>query len=190
MTVPLFAHQQELLERTWDAPAWAVFFSTGVGKTCPTIHTAARLFGDRRIDGAIVIAPNGVHRAWVEDEIPKHCPTPWAGLDWHSSRAKGQDRELDRLIATPLGVKLPWLAVTYDAVITPRGRKAVLDFLARFRRAFLVVDESSRVKNPSAQRTKKVAALRQALPVCADPQRHARNAGSNGALRSAPAARG
>ena len=164
MTVELFKHQRDLLDRTWDLPAWAVFFGTGVGKSAPTIHTAARLFDRQRIDGAIVIAPNGVHRAWIEDEIPKHCPFPWAGLDWHSSRAKAQDRELVGLIAQPLGKKLPWLAVTYDAVITPRGRKAVLDFLARFRRVIFIVDESSRVKNPSAMRTKKVAALRRLCP--------------------------
>ena len=158
MSVALFPHQQELLDRTWDLPAWAVFYGTGVGKSCPMIHTAARLFGEGKIDGAIVIAPNGVHRAWVEDEIPKHCPVPWRALDWHSSRGKGQDRELEELCRQRAG--LPWLAITYDAAITPRGRQAVLDFLARYRRALLVVDESSRVKNPSATRTKKVAALR------------------------------
>ena len=29
MTVPLFPHQQELLDRTWELPAWAVFYGTG-----------------------------------------------------------------------------------------------------------------------------------------------------------------
>lgn len=160
MTVEDFPHQRELLDCTWELPAWAIFFSTGVGKTRPTIRTAARLFDHQRIGAVIVIAPNGVHRAWVEDEIPKHCPLPWASLDWHSSRAKAQDRELAALIAQPLGKKLPWLAITYDGVITPRGRQAVIDFIARFRRPLLVVDESTRIKNPSAVRTKKVMALR------------------------------
>jgi SNF2 family DNA or RNA helicase len=156
---PLFRHQQELLDRTWELPAWAVFFQTGVGKTAPTIHTAARLYQAQRIDGAIVVAPNMVHRNWITDEIPKHSSIVWRGLDWHSSRAKAQDRVLARLLETPVGV-LPWLAITYDGLITPRGRKAVLDFLARFPRAFLVADEGSRIKNPEAVRTKKVAALR------------------------------
>lgn len=155
----LFPHQQELLDRTWELPAWAVFFQTGCGKTAPTIHTASRLYRAQRIDGAIVVAPNMVHRNWITDEIPKHSPIVWRGLDWHNSRAKAQDRALVRLLETPRGV-LPWLAITYDGLITPRGRKAVLDFLARFARVILVADEGSRIKNPEALRTKKVAALR------------------------------
>lgn len=155
----LFRHQQELLDRTWELPAWAIFFQTGVGKTAPTIHTAARLYRSQRIDGAIVVAPNMVHRNWITDEIPKHSPVAWCGLDWHSSRAKAQDRAFTRLLETPRGM-LPWFAITYDGLVTPRGRKAVLDFLARFARVILVADEGSRIKNPEALRTKKVAALR------------------------------
>jgi hypothetical protein len=156
----LFPHQQELLDQTWELPAWAVFFQTGCGKTAPTIHTAARLFQVGRIDGVIVIAPNMVHRNWITDEIPKHSPIAWRGLDWHSARAKGQDRAFGQLLETKRGTELPWLAITYDGLLTPRGRQAVLDFKARFPRILLVIDESSRVKNPEAQRTKKVAALR------------------------------
>lgn len=178
---PLFRHQQELLDKTWELPAWAIFFQTGCGKTAPTIHTAARLFEAKRIDAAIVVAPNMVHRNWITDEIPKHSPINWRGLDWHSSRAKAQDRALARLLETPRDI-LPWLAITYDGLITPRGRKAAIDFLTRFSQAdasvvargekavleflarrprvLLVADEGSRIKNPEAQRTKKVAALR------------------------------
>jgi SNF2 family DNA or RNA helicase len=156
---PLFRHQQELLDQTWELPAWAIFFQTGVGKSAPTIHTTARLHQARRIDGAIIIAPNMVHRNWITDEIPRHSPIIWRGLDWHSSRAKSQDRALESLLETPRDT-LPWLAITYDGLITPRGRKAVLDFLGRFPRTMLIIDEGSRVKNPEALRTKKVAALR------------------------------
>ena len=156
---PLFRHQQELVDRTWEERAWAIFFQTGVGKTAPTIHIAARLYRADRIEGAIVVAPNMVHRNWISDEIPLHSPIVWRGLDWHSSRAKAQDRALAQLLETPKG-SLPWLAITYDGLITPRGRKAVLDFLKCFPRVMLIADEGSRLKNPAALRTKKVAALR------------------------------
>jgi len=135
-------------------------FPTGnCGKTAPTIHTAARLHQAGRINGAIVVAPNMVHRNWITEEIPLHSPVSWRGLDWHSSRAKAQDRAFAQLLETPKE-ELPWLAITYDGLITPRGRKAVLDFLARFARPMLIADEGSRIKNPEAIRTKKVAALR------------------------------
>ena len=156
----LFTHQRELLDSTWEMPAYAVFYQTGCGKTAPTIHTVSQLFADRRIDGAIVVAPNMVHRNWISDEIPMHSPIAWQGLDWHASRGKAQDRAVAQLLTTPRGSDLPWLTITYDGLLTPRGRQVVIDFMQKFPRIFFVVDESIRVKNPEAKRTKKVAALR------------------------------
>jgi hypothetical protein len=154
---PLFKHQQKLFDETWELPSWAYFLETGAGKSAPAIHTAVRLFELARIDTVIVVAPGGVHRNWITDEVPLHCAIPWRGLDWHSSRAKAQDRAHAALCAaTPLR----WFAISYDALVTPRGRKAVLALITGHK-FLLIVDEGSRVKNPTAERTKKVSALRQ-----------------------------
>lgn len=158
---PLFRHQQELLDRTWELPAWAIFFEMGVGKTAPTIHTADRLWRAGRLDGVVVVAPNNVHRNWITDELPKHSPTTWRGLDWHSSRGRAQDEALKRLVApTTDRAPIAWLAITFEGLLTPRGRKAVLDFIDRYKRFMIVVDEASRIKTVDAERTKKCAALR------------------------------
>jgi SNF2 family DNA or RNA helicase len=155
---PLFKHQSELLERTRDERAWAIFWMTGTGKTCPTIRTAVHLFERGAIDRVVVVAPNMVHRNWISEEVPRHCPIQWSGLDWHSSRAKAQDRALEKLRTEP-AEHLRWFAISFDALITPRGRQAVLDFVTA-KNFLLVIDEGSRVKSPTAVRTKKVAALR------------------------------
>lgn len=176
---PLFRHQQELLDKTCDEVAWAVLFEQGLGKSAPVIRTAEHLYRQDRIDGVIVVAPNGVHRNWVSDELPKHAGISWRGLDWHSDRAKGQDKALERLLAATPGrrTELAWLTITYEGMMTPRGRDALLRFStgeldqkgrpvptgwkARYPRFLLVIDEGSKVRNPEAKRTKKVAALRQ-----------------------------
>ena len=160
---PLFRHQQELFDKTCDQLAWAVFFEQGLGKTAPTIRTIEHLYQADRIDAVVVVAPNGVHRNWISDELPKHAGMPWRGLDWHSDRGKGQDKALERLLASTSGARteLAYFAITYDAVLTPRGRAAALKFKDRFPRFLLVIDEASKVRNPEALRTKKVAALRQ-----------------------------
>jgi hypothetical protein len=160
---PLFRHQQEMFDLTRDAIAWAVLFEQGLGKTAPTIRTVEHLYRENRIDGAIVVAPNGVHRNWVSDELPRHSGLPWRGMDWHSDRGKGQDKALERLLgATPdRRTELAWFAITYDALLTPRGRAAVLKCKERYPRFLFVIDEASKVRNPEALRTKKVAALRQ-----------------------------
>src|SRR5680860_1751852 len=160
---PLFPHQQELFDKTCDQIAWAILFEQGLGKTAPTIRTIEHLYRADRIDAVVIVAPNGVHRNWISDELPKHSGMPWRGLDWHSDRAKGQDKALERLLAPTPGrrTELAYFAITYDAVLTPRGRAAVLKFKDRFPRFLLVIDEASKVRNPEALRTKKVAALRQ-----------------------------
>ena len=160
---PLFRHQQELFDNTCDQIAWAILFEQGLGKTAPTIRTIEHLYRTNRIDAAVIVAPNGVHRNWVSDELPRHSGMPWRGFDWHSDRAKGQDKALERLLAPTSGrrTELAYFAITYDAVLTPRGRAAVLKFKDRFPRFMLVIDEASKVRNPEAIRTKKVAALRQ-----------------------------
>ena len=159
---PLFRHQQELFDRTRDEIAWAVLFEQGLGKSAPTIRTVEHLYRQGRIDAAVIVAPNGVHRNWMSDELPRHAGLPYRALDWHSDRAKGQDKSLERLLAaSDRRVELAWFAITYDAILTPRGRAAVLKFKDRFPRFLLVIDEASKVRNPEAHRTKKVAALRQ-----------------------------
>jgi SNF2-related domain/Helicase conserved C-terminal domain len=178
---PLFKHQQSLYDQTRDAAAWGVLFEQGLGKTAPTIRTAEHLFQRDQIDGVVVVAPNGVHRNWISDELPAHAGVPWRGLDWHSDRGKGQDRALDRLTGPSSGAKeLAWLAITYEGMITPRGRAALIAFAVgdldakgrrvpmgrkpRYPRCMLVIDEGSKVRNPESQRTKKVAALRAFTP--------------------------
>ena len=175
---PLFRHQQELFDKTRDQLAWAYFLEQGLGKTAPAIRTIEHLYRTNKIDGVIIVAPNGVHRNWVSDELPKHSSLPYRALDWHSDRGKGQDRALERFLAPTPGrrTELAYFAITYDAMLTPRGRSALLDFAtgeldnkgrpkvggkpARFPRFLFVIDEASKVRNPEAQRTKKVDALR------------------------------
>lgn len=176
---PLFRHQQELFDKTCTALAWAVLFEQGLGKSAPTIRTAEHLYRLDLIDAVIVVAPNGVHRNWISDELPRHAGMPWRGLDWHSDRGKGQDRAVERLIAPTPGrrTEIAWLAITYEGMLTPRGRSVLLSFgigeidkrgkrvptgtKARFPRFLIVIDEASKVRNPEATRTKKVAALRE-----------------------------
>ena len=175
---PLFRHQQDLFDKTRDEFAWAFLLEQGLGKSPPTIRTAEHLYRADKIDAVIVVAPNGVHRNWVSDELTKHAGMPYRALDWHSDRAKGQDKALERLLALTPGrrTELAWLSITYEGFMTPRGRAAVLAFAigeldkngrraqggkpARFPRFLLVIDEASKVRNPEALRTKKVASLR------------------------------
>lgn len=161
-----FEHQAALFKDTARANAYGLFWEQGCGKTKPTIDTAALLFEDGEIDALLVVAPNGVHRNWITDELPLHMP------DRVAARMRSAYLETDKLGTTPTGIKragqvamdalmthkgLSVLTVSYDSFITPKGK----DFLGKFMRArkvMMVVDESQGIKNPVAIRTKTLMA--------------------------------
>lgn len=151
-----FSHQRELYERTRELNRYALFWEQGTGKTKPTIDTAAWLHMQGKIDGLLVLAPNGVHRNWVSDEIPAHMPdcVSYSAHTYHSSKAgnKAHKDACKRLLEVP---GLAVLAMSYDAAVTKDGSKLLEAFLAK-RKCLYVLDEATRIKNPSAKRTKAV----------------------------------
>ncbi len=160
-----FPHQTELVERTERERAWAIFWQMGVAKSRPTIETMVRRYLRHEVDGVIVVAPNGVHRNWPSDELPRHCRIPWIALDWHSTHAGSKDqRQAEDALCGAAGSRpeprdtapMPWLAITYEGLLTSSGIAMARRFAGRFRRYGFVVDESSRIKNPSARRSKQV----------------------------------
>jgi SNF2 family DNA or RNA helicase len=156
-----FSHQLEAFERTRDMAATAIFWEQGTGKTKLIIDTACWLYERGEIDALIVVAPNGVHRNWLTDELPTHTPkrlqasilghayqTGKAGTKWH--------KNICNMILEYKG-GLSILCLTYDAVMTDPGRNLLWSMLSK-RKVLYVADEAHRIKEPSAKRTKRVVA--------------------------------
>jgi SNF2 family DNA or RNA helicase len=156
-TIP-FKHQEEFFERTRDLTSHAVFWEQGTGKTKVTIDTVAWNYLLGKINGVLIIAPSGVHSNWILDELPAHLPKEVAMVSRtmiYRNKSSGtvyHRKELAQIVKAP---GLAWLAMNYDAFITQAGRQAAWDFL-RERKVFYVLDESSRVKTPSAKRTRTI----------------------------------
>lgn len=153
-----FRHQKEWWEKTRDAHAYAILWEQGTGKSKLTVDTAGWLWTRGEIDTLVVIAPNGVHRNWIVNEVPTHLPESieWQGVCWHSHKAAnaGFKTEAREALHTK---KLLVVAMSYDAVMTKLGD----DYLAKVlegRKCLLVLDESARIKNPKAKRTIRVLA--------------------------------
>ncbi|MFA5512205.1 MAG: DEAD/DEAH box helicase [Candidatus Kapaibacterium sp.] len=153
-----FNHQREEWERSREEEARAIFWEQGTGKSKLTIDTACWLWMRGLIDGVLVVAPNGVHRNWVEKEIPDHVPdpimrhirafhyqSPKADTKWHKQAVK----------ATIEHKGFAWLTISYDAFVTASGKRALIDFFDR-RRLLYVLDEAHYIKSPDAERTKSI----------------------------------
>jgi SNF2 family DNA or RNA helicase len=69
-----FAHQKKYLEQFWKRPVAALFADMGTGKSFMVINNLAMLYDVGKINSALIIAPKGVYRNWVDEELPKHLP--------------------------------------------------------------------------------------------------------------------
>lgn len=151
-------HQTTGLQRLAAAPEYyALGAEQGTGKTWMLLADAERQFTSGRITGVLIIAPKGVHVNWVRREIPRHLSAPHRAEFWLSGAGKRHTRRLERLLSTEPGT-LAIAAMNVDAVNTKGGHDYALRFLRLFR-TMLIVDESQRIKNPAAKRTRKVLGL-------------------------------
>ena len=69
--IKLFRHQEVALQKYKDSSEIPLFFDPGCGKTLTALSIAANKFQRGLIDALLVIAPNGVHKQWATEELPK-----------------------------------------------------------------------------------------------------------------------
>lgn len=154
------AHQWQGLLETASSTAAGILYEQGCGKTKVAIDTAAMWWEAGEIDAVLVVAPSGVQRNWLTDEIPIHLPDRVAERsEFHiykpaSALTKWHSRRCESLLKTK---RLAWLFISYDAFMTERGKKFCKRFLTQ-RRVFYILDESHYIKTPAAKRTRTIVA--------------------------------
>lgn len=156
-----FSHQEKEAREHGADKARAVFWEQGTGKSKYLIDNAGVLYCENEIGGLFLLAPNGLHRNFCRREIPKHLPDDIAEkakvLYWQSDKAttKWHQEEGRELLAHRDGLKV--LAMSYDSIMTDIGKKLAKEFLVG-NKCLYACDESPRIKNPDAARTKRVLA--------------------------------
>ena len=150
-----FDHQRKYLERFWKRPVAALFADMGTGKSFMVINNIAMLYDVGKINSALVIAPKGVYRNWVDQELPKHLPEHIISRTalWTPSPRKAEKAELDNLWEVTEDLKI--LVMNVEALSTAKGMEYAKRF-AMFTKCFMVIDESTTIKTPTAKRAKNV----------------------------------
>lgn len=157
---PPFSHQSSLFNSTREARFYGVFWEQGCAKTRYAIDRACDLYRRGEIDAVVVVAPNGVHRNWVTDEIPEYAPRDVLDVSnmfyWNTKKANNVSYKsaLGHLLQHK---GLMWLMLTYESVMTDNCKDFLWKVLKK-RRVFYILDESSMIKNPGAKRTKRIVA--------------------------------
>lgn len=149
--VKLLKHMEQALALSHGREAYAYLLEMGLCKTAITLHDIGMLFLERKLTGALILAPKGVHRQWLQEAVPEQLDPQietnlllWRGsgakLDWHRMNMKG---------------KLSLFAMNIDAPRTTIGLDAARMFLNCHKgKNMIVLDESHYIKNPTADRTK------------------------------------
>lgn len=150
-------HQHECFIKSRESEIFAILFEQGTGKSKVIVDSAAYLHAQGRIDTLVIVAPNGVHRKWIEEDFVTDWP------DWAQYRYAIYESGNSKSVKTcenlfKPGPELRVLCINVEAL----SHKSGFDFLKRFllsTEAMMAVDESSRIKNPDAKRTENLCKL-------------------------------
>ena len=156
-----FKHQSKALRDSWDAKYYALFMEMGTGKSKVAIDTMGALYSERKINAALIISPKGVYDNWVQGEIPTHLSDEIETniVRWQPSSAQWFQKQMRTLVYEKFnGLKI--FVMNTEALSTPRGAQAAFTFLEANDENIVIVDESTSIKNRSANRTKNIMQLK------------------------------
>ncbi len=153
-------HQIDDLEMMDGKHAFGVLDEPGMGKTKVIIDDCTRWFDAEAITGVIVVCPNSITGNWL-DEISIHSPIPADTLVYDAGRSDAAKMWGDR---GPKAGVLRWHIVASESMMSRKALDTARNF-ARRHRCLLVVDESTRMKNQKATRTKHTHFLAPLCPI-------------------------
>lgn len=139
-------HQETGIQFLRDRDAAALFDEQGLGKSRQLIGAITQNIDDAVLDGALIICPNTIKTTWGE-EIERYSNLKYAIF--------GAGRKARRTAFRSL--RAAFYVINYEAVA---AELPSLRALLRFKRMALVLDESHRIKTPTARVTRAVHALR------------------------------
>jgi SNF2 family DNA or RNA helicase len=153
-----FAHQLKALEMSWDKKVFAYFMEMGTGKSKVLIDNISMLYNKGFINGVLIIAPKGVYKNWFDSEIPTHMPDHIEKkmVLWEANITKSKQKELDVLFQSDEDLHV--LVMNVEAFSTKKGTQFAQKFLS-CHKTLMAIDESTTIKNPTAERTKSIVKL-------------------------------
>ena len=155
-----FKHQIDALDASHDKKYFALFMEMGTGKSKVLIDNIVHLYDRGEINFALIIAPKGVYRNWVEREIPQHFSddVPYRVIRWVSNPNKEQEREIKSVKDAFEGITI--FVMNVEIFSTVKGRNVGNWLAKRFgNRGIVAVDESTTIKNTKSNRTKALVQL-------------------------------
>ena len=156
-----YDHQRKAFLDSWATDYFALLMEMGTGKSKVAIDTIGALYEAGKVKSALVIAPKGVYDNWIKGEIPIHLPTriPRKVLRWVPAKTKRFEEELTDFIVNK-DMELKIFVMNVEAFSSQRGTDVATAFLYQNPENIVIVDESTKVKNRKAARTKNLLSIK------------------------------
>lgn len=158
-----YKHQLKAWQENLDRSHYAYFMEMGTGKSKVLIDTIAHMGNTHKIDFALIIAPKGVYKNWINKEVPQHFPKDirHTMFYWEANNTKKYKDAVKAFFASQdPGVKI--FVMNVEAFSSQRGKKAGEWIADKYgAKGLIAIDESTTIKNPKAARTKALLKISQ-----------------------------
>ena len=158
-TVP-YKHQLIALEKSCEKEEFALLMDMGTGKSKVLIDTIAHLYAKGKITSAVIFAPKGVYKNWVQQEIPIHMPdhVDYKLAYWASPLTAKLKKKISAIWRDDFDLHI--LVVNIEAISGDKAIRVVTRFIDNhLGKTLVAIDESTTIKNPKAKRTKSAILL-------------------------------
>ena len=154
-----YKHQMEAYDRFKDQPYFALFMEMGTGKSKVAIDIATYKYEKGEIDSVLVIAPNNVHSQWLVEQFPIHCSIDYKPFLWKSAKVNTNIYQtlIERFLMEPSDI-MKVMAVNVEAFQSD----TIVSYIANYvkhNKVFIIIDEATRIKTPTAKRSKVIHRL-------------------------------
>lgn len=157
-----YAHQIEARNKARGRRGFAYLMEMGTGKTKTAIDELGEQFEEREVEQALILAPNGVFTNWQLREIPTHMPEQIVGRAhfhlWNGGNTVREKNQIADLLKQD--DKYGVLSMNLEAIgSSDKAFTLAMDYV-KARPTAVLIDESTRIKNPDAIVTKTAMRLR------------------------------
>ena len=149
-----YKYQQEVFDFIKNKDQFALFMEQGTGKSKVTIMKTQHLYDKNLIDKVVIIVPNALKFQWVREQFKTHFDRKYSSCVWQNKKTKKFEADFDKFCQK---THLKILSVNIESFSSSYFEKFLKKFLDSSKKeAFIVVDESTTIKNPTAIRSKKI----------------------------------
>jgi SNF2 family DNA or RNA helicase len=147
----LFKHQQEDVARHSASNAIGLFNEMGTGKSATLIRIACEKYLRGEIETLLIVAPNGVHKQWATEEIPKWM-LPEVKFEVQCFGGRGGAKETHPFSDSE-GLKI--VCVNIDTFSTPKKWRDIAEWV-NATKSFVAIDEATCIKSIKSKRTERI----------------------------------